>query len=68
MLTTKKKEKKEKKRKEKVCTKNKKPPDISCCYVQYPVPLMAFKYSETFLQRTPSGPQNIVRYREVSAT
>ena len=26
------------------------------------------KYSETSLQRTPSGPENSVRYREVSAT
>ena len=25
-------------------------------------------YSETSLHRTPSGPQNIVRYRELSAT
>ena len=27
-----------------------------------------YKCSGTFLQRTPSGPQNSVRYREVSAT
>ena len=54
--------------KKKVFTKNKKTLDIFYCSVQYPVPLLGFKYSETSLQRTPSGPQNSVRYREVSAT
>ena len=30
--------------------------------------LEMIEYSETSLQWTPSGPQNSVRYREVSAT
>ena len=51
--------------KKKGCTKNKKTLDIFYCSVQYPVPLLGFKYSETSLQRAPSGPQNSVRYRGV---
>ena len=39
--------------KKKVFTKNKKTLDIFYCFVQYPVPLLGFKYSETSLQRTP---------------